>query len=204
MIHSQMLISAYTFIIMSESDRHSHFCWSFIPILVRFNCHFACWEILWHFKTSSPHFARGVNSGKRVKHRCGKKNMKQQLSDFPFSTESTNESGVFSKCFHKWGYPWIIHFNGIFYKLSILGYCYPHLWKPPCLPMLSHLLDIEFKVSTFPDAPWCWNIYTYIYHHLPKKYAQFSLVDIPAPWSIWVYYLPSFPHFFRKRCWHGR
>ena len=31
--------------------------------------------------------------------------------------------------FHKWGYPWIIDFNGIFpYKPSILGY--PHWWKP--------------------------------------------------------------------------
>ena len=30
--------------------------------------------------------------------------------------------------FHQWGYPQIIHFNGII-QLSILGY--PHLWKPP-------------------------------------------------------------------------
>ena len=37
--------------------------------------------------------------------------------------------------YHKWGYPQIIHFNGMFhYKPTILGY--PHLWKPPvCSPV---------------------------------------------------------------------
>ena len=42
--------------------------------------------------------------------------------------------------FHKWGYPQIINFKGIFhYKPSNWGY--PHLWKPPyCYIELSKLL----------------------------------------------------------------
>ena len=46
-------------------------------------------------------------------------------------------SGIMgTKCegFLKWGYPQIIHFNGMFpYKPTIFGY--PHLWKPPCTSM---------------------------------------------------------------------
>ena len=38
--------------------------------------------------------------------------------------------------FLKWGYPLVIHFNGIFcYKPSIFGY--PHVWNPPYLPWLG-------------------------------------------------------------------
>ena len=40
--------------------------------------------------------------------------------------------------------PVIIHFNGIFlYKPSILGYQYPHLWKPPFASQFKSTEELE-------------------------------------------------------------
>ena len=54
--------------------------------------------------------------------------------------------------FHKWGYPQIIHVNGIFpYEPTIWGY--PHFWKPPYLwEFHSQFMELrDFFGDSFVD-----------------------------------------------------
>ena len=48
-------------------------------------------------------------------------------------------------------------------------------------PLVANMI-ICIRVAV-PYAPWCWKIY----QHLPKQNHPALLVNIPAPWSIWVY-----------------